>query len=123
MVGERQAQVRHASLVVNGNVVPRGLEPRTLRLLAVRSNQLSYETLATSAFHLYLETQFRMVKECDCHVKDEHKPNQTQINSWTNECEPPHEPSICWCRLLKTTQHGAEAGICSCGLMDKAPPS
>ena len=27
-----------------GNMVPRGLEPRTLRLLAVRSNQLSYET-------------------------------------------------------------------------------
>ena len=27
------------------NVVPRGLEPRTLRLLAVRSNQLSYETM------------------------------------------------------------------------------
>ena len=26
-------------------VVPRGLEPRTLRLLAVRSNQLSYETI------------------------------------------------------------------------------
>jgi hypothetical protein len=26
------------------NMVPRGLEPRTLRLLAVRSNQLSYET-------------------------------------------------------------------------------
>ena len=29
------------------NMVPRGLEPRTLRLLAVRSNQLSYETLET----------------------------------------------------------------------------
>ena len=28
-------------------MVPRGLEPRTLRLLAVRSNQLSYETLTT----------------------------------------------------------------------------
>ena len=28
----------------NCQVVPRGLEPRTLRLLAVRSNQLSYET-------------------------------------------------------------------------------
>ena len=27
-------------------MVPRGLEPRTLRLLAVRSNQLSYETVA-----------------------------------------------------------------------------
>ena len=26
-------------------MVPRGLEPRTLRLLAVRSNQLSYETV------------------------------------------------------------------------------
>jgi hypothetical protein len=26
-------------------VVPRGLESRTLRLLAVRSNQLSYETI------------------------------------------------------------------------------
>ena len=26
-------------------MVPRGLEPRTLRLLAARSNQLSYETL------------------------------------------------------------------------------
>ena len=26
-------------------MVPRGLEPRTLRLLAVRSDQLSYETL------------------------------------------------------------------------------
>ena len=26
------------------HMVPRGLEPRTLRLLAVRSNQLSYET-------------------------------------------------------------------------------
>ena len=25
-------------------MVPRGLEPRTLRFLAVRSNQLSYET-------------------------------------------------------------------------------
>ena len=30
----------------NWEMVPRGLEPRTLRLLAVRSNQLSYETLA-----------------------------------------------------------------------------
>ena len=29
-----------------GHLVPRGLEPRTLRLLAVRSNQLSYETPA-----------------------------------------------------------------------------
>ena len=26
-------------------MVPRGFEPRTLRLLAIRSNQLSYETL------------------------------------------------------------------------------
>ena len=29
-------------------MVPRGLEPRSLRLLAVRSNQLSYETLGMS---------------------------------------------------------------------------
>ena len=33
-------------------VVPRGLEPRTLRLLAVRFNQLSYET--SCVFHLVL---------------------------------------------------------------------
>ena len=30
------------------SMVPRGLEPRTLRLLAVRSSQLSYETKCTS---------------------------------------------------------------------------
>ena len=34
--------------VAGFNMVPRGLEPRTLRLLAVRSNQLSYETLNAS---------------------------------------------------------------------------
>ena len=38
-VGEQLAQ----------HMVPRGLEPRTLRLLAVRSNQLSYETSALVA--------------------------------------------------------------------------
>ena len=42
-----------------GKVVPRGLEPQTLRLLAVRSNQLSYETsctrsqLALGRFYFY----------------------------------------------------------------------
>ena len=35
-------------------VVPRGLEPRTLRLLAVRSNQLSYETICFKAAILIL---------------------------------------------------------------------
>ena len=37
----------HGTIIVPINmkhVVPRGLEPRTLRLLAVRSDQLSYET-------------------------------------------------------------------------------
>ena len=33
-------------------MVPRGLEPRTLRLLAVRSNQLSYETSVHSQARL-----------------------------------------------------------------------
>ena len=37
-----QLSVRHAAQVW-GLMVPCGLEPRTLRLLAVRSNQLSYE--------------------------------------------------------------------------------
>ena len=44
----RLARIRHFLLVVIlmhiYNMVPRGLEPRTLRLLAVCSNQLSYET-------------------------------------------------------------------------------
>ena len=35
-----------ALLHLQANIlVPRGLEPRSLRLLAVRSNQLSYETV------------------------------------------------------------------------------
>ena len=33
-------------------MVPRGLEPRTLRLLAVRSNQLSYETSAAASLSI-----------------------------------------------------------------------
>ena len=45
----RQASTTEMSIKLRGNtysmkMVPRGLEPRTLRLLAVRSNQLSYET-------------------------------------------------------------------------------
>ena len=36
---------RTEGLKLGPGMVPRGLEPRTLRLLAVRSNQLSYETL------------------------------------------------------------------------------
>ena len=39
-----QLSVRHAAQVW-GLMVPRGLEPRTLRLLAIRSGQLSYETI------------------------------------------------------------------------------
>ena len=33
-------------------LVPRGLEPRTLRLLAVRSGHLSYETFELIFYHL-----------------------------------------------------------------------
>ena len=42
----RGATLERGSLIAfeGKNMVPRGLEPRTLRLLAVRSNQLSYET-------------------------------------------------------------------------------
>ena len=36
-------------------MVPRGLEPRTLRLLAVRSNQLSYETGANGGSGCFIE--------------------------------------------------------------------
>ena len=39
------AQQEHCAAT---KLVPRGLEPRTLRLLAVRSNQLSYETRCVS---------------------------------------------------------------------------
>ena len=50
-------------------MVPRGLEPRTLRLLAVRSNQLSYETLWLP---WHLETE---------EVKDAQKPQaQTRMS-------------------------------------------
>ena len=45
----RQASTTEMSVKLRGNtysmkMVPRGLEPWALRLLAVRSNQLSYET-------------------------------------------------------------------------------
>ena len=36
------------------SLVPRGLEPRTLRLVAVRSNQLSYETLDNIGWQSFL---------------------------------------------------------------------
>jgi hypothetical protein len=41
VLGDGEAGAQRAQ-----HMVPRGLEPRTLRLLAVRSNQLSYETFA-----------------------------------------------------------------------------
>ena len=49
-------------------MVPRGLEPRTLRLLAVRSNQLSYETsdyrVPRSSSTLWLLTLIVRVVSC-----------------------------------------------------------
>ena len=50
------------------DMVPRGLEPRTLRLLAVRSNQLSYET------------------SCDCQGRQ-----QSEAHALTNEVMRPLE--------------------------------
>ena len=44
-------------------MVPRGLEPRTLRLLAVRSNQLSYETLVVAA-------KGRSIRACPAATKE-----------------------------------------------------
>ena len=49
-------------------MVPRGLEPRTLWLLAVRSNQLSYETL-TSYLKTCSDGHFRHGRRpCEDHV-------------------------------------------------------
>ena len=45
-------------------VVPRGLEPRTLRLLAVRSNQLSYETIDSFPTNLPPRWQWATVAQC-----------------------------------------------------------
>ena len=39
-------------------MVPHGLEPRTLRLLAVRSNQLSYETIGKEIAAYFTPTNF-----------------------------------------------------------------
>ena len=43
-VGTKQTRRRARRQGNISKMVPRGLEPRTLRLLAARSNQLSYET-------------------------------------------------------------------------------
>ena len=70
--------VGRAAGVVSGDVggeqraqhmVPRGLEPRTLRLLAVRSNQLSYETLAlVAAFPSCLLLCFGSIARSACSI-------------------------------------------------------
>ena len=44
------ARITAVPRVSSTAVVPRGLEPRTLRLSAVRSDQLSYETLALASW-------------------------------------------------------------------------
>ena len=44
----RHASLSEVNMTWMYEMVPRGLEPRTLRLLAVRSNQLSYETLSSN---------------------------------------------------------------------------
>ena len=48
VAGQKQAGCASAGQTcltcIFGHVLPRGLEPRTLRLLAVRSNQMSYES-------------------------------------------------------------------------------
>ena len=77
-------------------MVPRGLEPRTLRLLAVRSNQLSYETLTK-----------KHVRVCLC---TKHKHIRIALCKWagsTNERGTPHIPEIgpCWsCHALSGTR-------------------
>ena len=48
-------------------MVPRGLEPRTLRLLAVRSNQLSYETTGIVLRAPYLLTLAYLYLSCEIH--------------------------------------------------------
>ena len=47
-------------------MVPRGLEPRTLRLLAVRSNQLSYETNDDfeEDYFILVEVPNQMLRAC-----------------------------------------------------------
>ena len=53
--------VKHG-IVINDHIprktmVPRGLEPRTLQLLAVRSNQLSYETSRRFQVHALMRSK------------------------------------------------------------------
>ena len=47
MSGHPPPEAIRSGFELQCSMVPRGLEPRTLRLLAVRSNQLSYETCET----------------------------------------------------------------------------
>ena len=53
------------AILVKKHLVPRGLEPRTLRLLAARSNQLSYESncLLRHACNTY-QCKWRAQREC-----------------------------------------------------------
>ena len=56
--------------MVQYDMVPRGLEPRTFRLLAVRINQLNYETLK-----VILSCKCNMLQMLECvNISSPHKP-------------------------------------------------
>ena len=76
VLGDGEAGAQRAQ-----HMVPRGLEPRTLRLLAVRSNQLSYETFALVAACL-VGLLLRFVTHCA--VGGAHSDGQAAVQFGSN---------------------------------------
>ena len=69
-------------------MVPRGLEPRTLRLLAVRSNQRSYET-----DHLLMASCKRNVQNCKLKTQKQKERQRTERGPGTTQTNINKKPT------------------------------
>ena len=97
-----QLSAHHAAQVLC-LMVPRGLEPRTLRLLAVGSNQLSYETSCCLVRNVHgkrtlLCSSFRKSR---CHFKAKRRaPMRTSLRAKPLLAGPPGVAFAVVCMLI-----------------------
>ena len=86
-------------------MVPRGLEPRTLRLLAVRSNQLSYETHDVDRRHQVIQLLALLWSSNEDLIR-----RHEQKNNWLHRCVM--SGMLMWVNAYNLhADHGCDASI------------